>query len=175
MRTWLHNVAKERLANRPDLLVQFLNPINDYIYETELLVIDTELQLLRACSVYPGIEHARAEKRLIGIVDRFAESRRVKPIPPLEVISKAIKVGPVMTRAALVAECANDWPTLEADLSHASKNGLCQAARAESGRGWHKESALEWARTKGKLTKQQNGVNSVFGLGNLPVRRNRLR
>lgn len=57
----------------------------------------------------------------------------------------------LLRRAALIRQWGGGWPTIEADLTHASRNGLSEA-RGEGFGMWQEEKALEWARKHGKLT-----------------------
>ncbi|HMN20194.1 MAG TPA: hypothetical protein PKA16_02255 [Ottowia sp.] len=57
-------------------------------------------------------------------------------------------------RAALVARLEHEWPTIEADLNEASRNGLGKAARAGTRGFWRVEKAREWAQQRGKLRQQ---------------------
>jgi hypothetical protein len=67
--------------------------------------------------------------------------------PPEAVLMPA--QATVMKKAGLVKACMRQWPTIEADLGDAARNGL-SVARIGS-RGWDERKALEWARSKGKL------------------------
>jgi hypothetical protein len=54
-----------------------------------------------------------------------------------------------MTRQGLIEAYGARWPTIEADIDDAAKNGL---ASARAKRGWYYvEDALAWARQRGKL------------------------
>lgn len=57
----------------------------------------------------------------------------------------------IMKRNALVRELEIEWPTIERDLSDASRNGLSAAAKAN--KGWDVDAAKAWADSKGKLKK----------------------
>ncbi len=57
--------------------------------------------------------------------------------------------GLPMKRAALVEMVRSDWPTIEADLKDASRNGLKEAAHL--GSGWSLARATMWAEAKGKV------------------------
>ncbi|WP_139147000.1 hypothetical protein [Hydrogenophaga sp. PML113] len=54
-----------------------------------------------------------------------------------------------MKRKALVLAVKSDWPTVEADLREASRNGLKEVAHG--GNGWSLDLARGWAKAKGKL------------------------
>lgn len=57
----------------------------------------------------------------------------------------------ISTRKGLLEAHGHEWPTLERDLRDAAVNGLAKAAKAGA-RGWLNSKALDWARSKGKLT-----------------------
>lgn len=64
-----------------------------------------------------------------------------------------------MTRKALVDTHRAVWPTVEADLRDASKNGL--AAAKAGARGWREDVALQWARAKGRLLPADSPADAV--------------
>ena len=57
----------------------------------------------------------------------------------------------IYKKKALVAALQDKWPTIEADLNQASKNGLSEAARARG--GWELVPAEAWAESKGRIKK----------------------
>lgn len=83
-----------------------------------------------------------------------------------------------MTRAALVQAHRHEWPTIDADLKDASKNGLSKAKAAV--RDWNEALALEWARAHAKLVLQAPGsaadlTDAMRNLATLPSRKNHLK
>lgn len=72
-----------------------------------------------------------------------------------------------MKKAAIIAQHEHEWPTVVQDIKDAARNGLSAAAKADA-REWREADAMEWARTKGKLTsiekpgKALAGANSIF-------------
>lgn len=58
----------------------------------------------------------------------------------------------VLKKTALVQKLLGEWPTIEQDLSEASRNGL-NAAKAEGHGNWDVDRAKAWAESKGKLVK----------------------
>lgn len=56
----------------------------------------------------------------------------------------------ILKKRVLVQKLQYKWPTIEADLSEASRNGL--SAAAHRGRGWCEMSAEKWADENGKLS-----------------------
>lgn len=65
--------------------------------------------------------------------------------------SSSIALSPPMKRMALVQAVKDEWPSIEADLREASRNGLKEAAHI--GGGWSLDLAKGWARARGKLRK----------------------
>lgn len=57
----------------------------------------------------------------------------------------------VMKRKALIAHLEHEWPTIEADLSEATRNGLKDAAATGKHGKWYVEKARAWAQQEGKL------------------------
>ncbi|MDD2713446.1 MAG: hypothetical protein PHU77_11075 [Simplicispira sp.] len=70
--------------------------------------------------------------------------------PPLNATGAGTQ-GVVMKRKALVAALEHEWPTIEADLREASRNGLKDAAATGVHGDWHVEKTRAWALQKGKL------------------------
>lgn len=69
-----------------------------------------------------------------------------------------------LKKAALIAELVHEWPTIEADISEAARNGL-DAARVKDRAGWYYvDAARQWAEPRGKLKKPHNALSgsSVF-------------
>jgi len=75
----------------------------------------------------------------------------VPAVQPEAYAATALRETP-MSRAGLVKAHIHHWPTIEADLKDAARNGLSVAKAGE--RSWSESKALEWARAKGKLTDQ---------------------
>ena len=81
-------------------------------------------------------------------------------------LSKALATGPTFTmkKAAMVEQHKHEWPSIERDMQDASRNGLDAAKAGE--REWDEFEALEWARTKGKLTSIDKTAQSLSGAMN---------
>lgn len=77
----------------------------------------------------------------------------------------------VLKRSAMAQELKSRWPTIEADLNHASSNGL-SAARAEEHGMWNVDKALKWASRQGKLS---SGCDPASILQSISVRRHKAR
>lgn len=58
---------------------------------------------------------------------------------------------PQLKKSALIARLEREWPTIEADLKEAARNGLI-VARVPEKKGWYySEEARQWAEARGKL------------------------
>ena len=57
----------------------------------------------------------------------------------------------IMKKKALIAQLEHEWPSIEADLKDATRNGLKDAAAAGVHGEWRIEPARAWAQRKGKL------------------------
>jgi hypothetical protein len=73
---------------------------------------------------------------------------------PAELVKEApAEKRRVFKKNALVHELQGEWPTIEQDLSEASRNGLKNAAKAQEHGNWDVQKARDWAESKGKLKK----------------------
>jgi hypothetical protein len=57
----------------------------------------------------------------------------------------------VLKKAALITNLQHEWPSIEADLSEATRNGLNDAAKATGHGKWFESKARKWAIEKGKI------------------------
>ncbi len=89
-----------------------------------------------------------SERRMhgMGVVPETAPTP-APAAPPESVVMPS--PAPAMTKAGLVKAHIHRWPTIESDLSDASRNGLSVAKAGE--RRWDEREALAWARSRGKL------------------------
>jgi hypothetical protein len=85
-------------------------------------------------------------QRRVARLRAIAGTRAVKAAPAI-----TVSAGRVLKKRVLVAELRHEWPSIELDLSEASRNNL--KAAAHSGDGWHVERARDWADRHGKLRK----------------------
>lgn len=92
---------------------------------------------------------------------------KAEPEPPeyifddLPQVAPRAAAGPIfhMTKAALIAAHEHEWPTIRSDLADAKDN---QLAKAKAGkRGWYEGKALEWAKSKNKLTVVDTPENTL--------------
>lgn len=96
----------------------------------------------------------------------FEYGRRVDVAGHTEATASAVPAEPregapaekrrFFKKSALVQELQGEWPTIEKDLSEASRNGL-NAAKAKAHGSWDVQKASEWAEGKGKLVKSAKG------------------
>lgn len=89
---------------------------------------------------------------------RGAEKPRMALTAPDATERRALK------KAALIDELVHEWPSIEADISDASRNEL-NAARVEGRPGWYYvDAARQWAEPRGKLKKPSAGLSgsSIF-------------
>ena len=56
-----------------------------------------------------------------------------------------------MKKAALIAALEHEWPSIEADLGEATRNGLKDAAHTGKHGEWDREKARVWAVRKNKI------------------------
>jgi hypothetical protein len=70
---------------------------------------------------------------------------------------------PCMTRAALIRNHENEWPTIKRDIQDANQNGLSLAAKAGT-RKWNETKAIAWARNNNKLKipKIPNSLGAIW-------------
>lgn len=70
--------------------------------------------------------------------------------------------GNIMKKKALIAALEHEWPSIEADISEATRNGLKAVGHAGEHGDWDKDKARAWAVSKGKI-KQTASVHSLVG------------
>lgn len=95
--------------------------------------------------------------------------------PQKEVAEKAAPTGPKlsMTKAALIAQHKHEWPTIEGDIRGASENGLSKAAKAGA-RDWYEDAAMQWARSRNRLTVSTPAATLNNVMSKLPSRKHHL-
>lgn len=81
---------------------------------------------------------------------------------PAPVVADSASNAPSMPmkKIALTAELLFEWPTIEADMREASRNGLKDAAHTGKHGEWDKDKARAWALSKGKI--KQKPTASVW-------------
>lgn len=90
---------------------------------------------------------------------------------PAPVVAAPAEKRRVFKKKALIHELQGEWPTIEQDLSEASRNGL-DAAKAEGHGNWDAQKARDWAESKGKLVKSAD-VHTLPSVWLGPVTRHR--
>lgn len=169
MRKWFHAQAKREQKLLDEIAEVKATPVtnlSERVLQKQLLSdLDAQLERLRA-------------ERWSATPPPPAASASPEPLPPAESPAPVPPAGKVpMTRAALVAAHGSAWPSIEADLTDASKNGLSDAAKVGK-RGWDEDRALEWARAKNKMTPQDsapgNLADAMRSMSSLPSRKHRL-
>lgn len=86
--------------------------------------------------------------------------------------AQAIQVN-AMKKAALIDAYGHEWPSINTDLSDATRNGLKVAAHAGVHGQWDSDKARAWAVTKGKI-KQDAPVHSLAAAWPSVVTRHRI-
>ncbi len=72
------------------------------------------------------------------------------------------RAGPALKKRALVAKHVGQWPSIERDLSEASRNGLNAAKVAGRPGWWIEDEALSWAKANDRLRFAATDPSSVF-------------
>ena len=62
----------------------------------------------------------------------------------------------ILKKSAMLAMYAAEWPTIEADIREAARNGL-DAAKTDKKGMWYADKAIEWARSRGKWLEPVQG------------------
>jgi len=70
----------------------------------------------------------------------------------------------IAKRAAMAEDLRQEWPSIEADLNDASRNGLREAAYTGTHGFWFADKAREWARQRGKLRRSEppQAINTLW-------------
>ncbi len=85
----------------------------------------------------------------LAALARFAIWSGWEPLPaPLARLGAPVSM---LSRQAMVSKHLRTWPTIERQLSEASRNGLAKAAQVKRGR-WDEAAALAWADERGLRT-----------------------
>lgn len=106
-----------------------------------------ELTRLRARDEYLAAKLAAAAPE---VADNTATA------PPVQIF--------IMKKKALIAELEHEWPSIEVDLSDATRNGLKIAAHTGKHGDWDADKARAWAKSKGKLKQSPrlSGLDAVW-------------
>ena len=93
---------------------------------------------------------------------QFAPEQNTATPAPVAADDAPEKQFDAMKKAALIAALEYEWPSIEADISDATRNGLKAAAHTGKHGEWDKDKARAWAVSKGKI-KQTAPVHSLAG------------
>jgi hypothetical protein len=97
----------------------------------------------------------RLPKQLQALLTNEAQAGRALPeAAATNEHSAATQDEPVLVKRKALTNRADLWPTVESDLRNSATNGLGEAAKADEYGMWKESEALEWARRRGKLTKE---------------------
>lgn len=101
-----------------------------------------------------GAPHKSQEVYIDEAARRYLASN-AQPAPA----DPPLNATPPKKKIALINDLRPRWPTIDADLSDASRNGLNVARTGKHGM-WDESKAIEWAKSKGKLVDRSN-VQSI--------------
>lgn len=151
----------------------------DDIKANPYLFVDID-DLMGALTLSPHIQSlVKSELAQASIATAPATVAGRSPLKKNKEESNPATAAPVfsMRRDAMVTKYQDRWPTIARDMKDASTNGL---SRAKAGhRDWNEQTAIEWAKAKGKLIEVE-GVNTSLGdamrnLAKLPVTKHTLK
>lgn len=101
------------------------------------------------------------------------EEPQPQPAPVVDGASNGSDVQKIpMKKAALIAALQHEWPSIVADISESSRNGLTEAAHTGKHGYWYESRARAWAVSHGKIRQSAAGPRSASWLG--PVTRHQL-
>lgn len=167
----LLDIARERLKNRPGAFERFKYEL---CYEPlghlrALFTFGIDSGALYSI-LPPEYAETQKRKRMIALIDQWAAKQPtprpvvVEALPPIHPETPEVKSAApelrsladlttprILKKSALVAELASDWPSIEADLQEAARNGLKATAHAGKHGEWDASKARAWALRKGKL------------------------
>jgi hypothetical protein len=180
----LHLLAERRLSLRPGAATRFRayieSDVGAKVWRTWKLMLPSGMHRFVHFGWVSG--PSENDEELLKLIDRWAESHTslsdVEPLP--ERVHPAAFVPPAlaelqgsaiagsrltrpaasasklpMKRKALVEKYRNVWPSIESDLSDASRNGLAREALDKTARAWREGPATDWAKSKGKLKSEE--------------------
>ena len=98
-----------------------------------------------------------------ALADAFIEAPAQTATPaPVVAGNEPVKQVNAMKKAALIAALEYEWPSIEDNISEATRNGLKAAAHTGKHGEWDKDKARAWAVSNGKI-KQSAPVHSLAG------------
>lgn len=143
MTEWL-NAPREELAQEyQDAFALWceIDAIDQQIKELECTKPVGVTEILASRAALKELHTERA--RLLAVLEG-GESPALAPDAQAE-------AGPprILKKSAMVATYLDKWPTIDADINEAARNGLAVAKTDKKGM-WYVDKAIEWARSKGK-------------------------
>ena len=133
--------------------------------------IRTFWQLVTPSDVNSWLEKQAAPYR--WNVEVLEDAPEPQPAPMVEGASNGSDVQKIpMKKAALIAALQHEWPSIVADFSESSRNGLTKAAHTGEHGYWYESRARAWAVSHGKIRQSAAGPRSASWLG--PVTRHQL-
>lgn len=94
------------------------------------------------------------QSRLVNGLDLTVRSEAAEPdkaSQSSEKATSAYRADEVLRKADLIRQVAHEWPSVDKDLSEASRNGLREAAHGGGHGLWRLEKARAWAKENGRL------------------------
>ena len=117
----------------------------------------------------PDIVTTPDDCRLTGwdvhkLADAFIEATAQNTATPAPVVAgnEPVKQVNAMKKSALIAALEYEWPSIEDDISEATRNGLKAAAHTGKHGKWDKDKARAWAVSNGKV-KQSAPIHPLTG------------
>ena len=115
------------------------------------------VDLWRVATAWDGRQPPSIRPAWLVLAATQQEKTRTEPVHRSETEQDMDSAG--LKKSALISMHRHEWPTIEADLREASRNGL-GAARVKHG-FWDESAALNWAKRNGKI-RQGSPMNSPF-------------
>lgn len=112
------------------------------------------------------LENSPTAMKMLNRLVELQEKKELKnqtPEPQAATSPAPVPQGNVMKKAALIAALEHEWPSIEPDISDATRNGLKTAAHTGKHGDWNKDKARAWAVSKGKI-KQAAPLHAWPGL-----------
>ena len=99
-----------------------------------------------------------------ALADEYRQAPAHSPATPEPVVAvnEPVKQVNAMKKSALIAAFEYEWPSIEDDISEATRNRLKAAAHTGKHGEWDKDKARAWAVSNGKI-KQSAPVHSLAG------------
>ncbi|MBH1978489.1 MAG: hypothetical protein I8H67_08980 [Comamonadaceae bacterium] len=122
------------------------------------------------CAVTAEVKAIEAYLKAHQAAPVESDSKTDSPAPVADSASTAHEMP--MKKAALITALEYEWPSIEADLSEAARNGLKNAAHAGTHGDWDKAKARAWAVSKGKIKQAAPALHPAIWPGTVTRNRN---